>query len=168
MDAKTYLQKQIKQMWGLQDSVIKGLSDALLNKEPEGTASPAGVIWLHSTYSEDSFIGMLSGEAKLWDTGNWQSRFGLETAPNYGEDWQQYHQAPLTVADLQAYTEAVRAQTTAVLDAMTDEDLDDTVKFFTESDPKADVWTLLVAHSLHHFGEIAAIIGVMGGKGLPF
>jgi hypothetical protein len=46
--------------------------------------------------------------------------------------------------------------------------LDEKVKFFTDNDIKADVWKLLFTHSLSHAGEISAIKGTFGEKGLPF
>ena len=168
MDAKTYLRKQIKSMLYLQDSVLKGLTDDQLIALPPGKVSPIGVIWLHAVNAEDNFISIIREQPSLWNSAGWKERFGLESAPNMGEDWAEYQGAALTVELLQAYTEAVREQTTAYLESTTEASLDETVKFFTDSDPKADVWVLMVVHTSIHTGEMAAIKGVLGGKGLPF
>ena len=32
----------------------------------------------------------------------------------------------------------------------------------------ADALTLVVAHGIHHAGEVAALKGVQGAKGMPF
>ena len=69
---------------------------------------------------------------------------------------------------MQAYTQAVHRQTDAHLASINDDVLDEKIKFFTESDPKAAVWALLVSHALEHTGEIAAIKGMQGEQGLPF
>jgi hypothetical protein len=168
MDAKTYLRKQIKSMWNLQGSVVNGLTDEQLAVIPPGTTSPIGVIWLHMVYGEDNFVSTIMEQPSLWQSGDWKERFGLEKAPNIGEDWTEYQDVALTIEKVQAYSDAVQAQTGACLESTTDETLDETVKFFTDSDPKANVWVLLVSHTLIHSGEIAAIKGVLGEKGLPF
>ena len=49
-----------------------------------------------------------------------------------------------------------------------DDTLDEPVQFFTDHDTKADIWALYVDHTIHHCGEISALKGVFGGKGLPF
>ena len=168
MDTKTYLRKQIKSMWYLQDSVLKNLTDEQLAVKPPGTTSPIGVIWLHMANGEDNFVSTIMEQPSLWKSCGWNEHFGLEKAPNIGEDWTEYQDVVLTVELLQAYSYAVRAQTETCLESTTDDNLDETVKFFTDSDPKANVWVLLVGHTLVHSGEIAAIVGVLGGKGLPF
>ena len=168
MDAKTYLKKQIKSMWSLGDSVLYGLSDDVLMEVQPGTAAPIGVIWLHMANGEDNFISIIEAGKPLWESDGWKERFGLEKAPNIGEDWTGYQSAALTVELLQAYTEVVRERTKACLETTDDGSLDEMVKFFSEADPKASVWALLVSHTLIHAGEIAAIKGVLGGKGLPF
>jgi uncharacterized damage-inducible protein DinB len=69
---------------------------------------------------------------------------------------------------LRAYEEAVHAFTQTTLDVMDEHSLDETVKMFTDQDPKADVWALMITHTLIHSGEIAAAKGMFGGQGLPF
>lgn len=167
MDTKVYLNQQVHSMWELQDAALEGLTEAQLGFLPGGTVSPIGVIWLHMMYSEDSFIAILMGKPSLWDSG-WKERFNLERPPDFGADWGEFKEKKLTVALLGAYTEAVREAIKTCLAVTTAETLDETLKFFTESDPKAAVWVLLSQHSLLHSGEIAAIKGMQGVKGLPF
>ena len=168
MDAVTYLGVQLENMWSLADSATQDLEDDTLMQLPPGTVSPVGVIWLHMVNGEDGFVSLLGGGDPIWQSAGWNARFNLEKAPDFGEDWTQYQQAALSVELLQAYMLAVRERTRAFLATITNDSLDETVKFFTEADPKASVWALLIGHSLLHTGEIAAIKGVLGGKGLPF
>jgi uncharacterized damage-inducible protein DinB len=167
MDAKTYLTKQLKSMWSLQKSSLESVTDAVLMQKPAGTLSPIGVIWLHMLNSQDNFTAMLSGDKTLWRRG-WAETFGLEKAPNIGEDWTPYYGTPLTMDQLRAYEEAVHAFTQVTLDAVDEHSLDETVKMFTDQNPKADVWVLMITHTLIHSGEIAATKGMFGGQGLPF
>jgi hypothetical protein len=168
MDAKIYLRKQIRMMWYLQDAVLKGLTDEHLTQAPPGTAHPIGIIWLHMAAGEDGFVSTILQQPKLWDSDGWKERFGLEKAPNMGEDWTEYKDISLTIDLLKDYTKVVRAQTKTCLKSTTSDTLDETVKFTSESDPKANVWVFLVGHTLIHSGEIAAIKGILGEKGLPF
>jgi uncharacterized damage-inducible protein DinB len=168
MDVLTYLQKQIKSMRSLQTSVLESLTEEMLAVKPPGTVSPIGVIWLHMMSGEEGFLSVITGEPTLWESAGWKEKFGLEKAPNVGENWTEYQGANLTLELLCAYTEAVSKRTTATLDTITNESLDEKVKFFTDSDPKGSVWVLLIGHTLIHAGEIAAIKGVLGGQGLPF
>ena len=168
MDTKQYLQNQIESMKGLQDAAVNNLTDEQLMYLPEGTVSPIGVIWLHMVYSEDCFIAILMQKPTLWEAGGWKERFELENAPDFGENWSAFQESKITVDLLEAYTQAVREETSACLEATSSESLDEKVKFFSESDPKADVWVLLSQHALLHSGEIAALKGLQGVKGLPF
>ena len=168
MDVTTYLHKQIKSMRSLQTSVLESLTEDVLAVKPPGTTSSIGVIWLHMVSGEEGFLSIITGEPTLWESAGWKEKFGLEYAPNMGEDWTEYQEAALTLELLQAYTEAVTQRTQAVLNDLTPEFLDEIVKFFTDSDPKGNVWVLLIGHTLIHSGEIAAIKGILGGNGLPF
>ena len=168
MDAVNYLEVQLKNMWSLGDSVTQDLKDGDLRQVPPGTVSPIGVIWLHMINGEDNFLTIIEGPDPLWVTAGWNARFGLESAPNIGEDWTQYQDAALSVDLLREYMAAVRERTRSCLAVIDADSLDETVKFFTDADPKARVWALMIGHSLLHTGEIAAIKGVLGGMGLPF
>jgi uncharacterized damage-inducible protein DinB len=168
MDSITYLRKQIKSMRNLQASVLESLADEVLRVKPGGTASPIGVIWLHMLTGEEGFLNTITGEPGLWESAGWKEKFNLEKAPNIGEDWTEYQEANLTLELLKAYTAAVSERTSTILDSLIPEALDETVKFFTESDPKGNVWVLLIGHTLIHSGEIAALKGILGDQGLPF
>ena len=168
MKALDYLKFQIKSMRSLQTSVLEDMNDEMLAHKPLGTASSIGVIWLHMIAGEEEFLSIISGEKALWETEGWNVKFRLEGAPNMGEDWLAYEDAEISCELLKSYTSSVSSRTQSYLDTLEDGSLDETVKFFTEEDPKARVWALLISHTLIHAGEIAAIKGVSGGRGLPF
>ena len=168
MDTIKYLEKQVESLQNFQDSVLQGITDEILNKFPPGNVSSIGVIWLHMINGEDYFTSILMGQESLWNSGGWKERFGLEKPPDYGEDWSTFKDTPLTIDLLQAYHNAARENIHTCLNQTTSKTLDETVKFFTDNDLKADVWKLLITHSLSHAGEISAIKGIFGEKGLPF
>ncbi len=168
MDAKKYLQSQLEGMWHLQKATLDSVTDDIVMKVPEGTVSPIGVIWLHLVRSQDKFVATLMGKEPLWLTEAWDQRFGVDKAPGKGMDWTAYQQLDMSVSLLQDYSQAVQMFVQQAVDSIDSDTLDETIKMFTESDPKADVWVLLIGHTLLHCGEIAALKGVFGGKGLPF
>ena len=167
MDSITYLKKQLERMWSLQKSTLDSVTDEILMRQPNGTVSPIGVIWLHMVNSQDNFTSLTSGKPSLWRSG-WSDKFDLANAPDIGEDWTPYYETSLTVDLLRAYGDAVRQFTEEALIDVDEQSLDETVKMFTDQDPKADVWALMIGHTLLHCGEIAALKGVFGEKGLPF
>ena len=85
-----------------------------------------------------------------------------------GRGWDEFNAAKVRLSEVQVYQQAVRAETDAYLDKLTDEELDRQVYLFSRQCPVADVLTMLVVHSSFHVGEIATIKGIQGTKGLPF
>ena len=168
METKQYLESQIEGMWHLQTATLDSVAEEIVMRVPPGTASPIGVIWLHLVSTQDHFTAIITGAQSLWETEGWDAKFGVEKAPGFGRDWSTYQDKAWSVELLQEYTQAVKAFIQGAVASMENETLDERVKFFSDSDPKSDVWVLLIGHTLHHCGEIAAINGVFGGKGLPF
>jgi uncharacterized damage-inducible protein DinB len=65
------------------------------------------------------------------------------------------------------YQSAVRAATDAYLSTLTPEELERNVEFAGGERTVADMLLLACSHSLGHNGEIAALKGIQGAKGLP-
>jgi hypothetical protein len=168
MDAKTYITCQFASLRGLVDAALAGLTNEQLTWIPPGTANPIGLTALHMLASEDKFIALLRGKERLWQIQNWSGTFNLAEPPGFGGDWTLLRHATLTVEHLLAYQVVVRVETDFYLDALTPEALEFPVKLFTEHDKAADVLALLISHTLVHAGELAALKGVNGVKGLPF
>jgi hypothetical protein len=168
MDAQTYLMHQFSRVRFLVDATLAGLTDEQLNWIPPGTANPIGLTALHMLASEDKFISILRGKDRLWQTQNWSGTFNLAEPPGFGQDWTDLRQTTLTVETLLAYQVVLRVETDFYLEALTPEALEFPVKFQTGHDRVVDVLTLLISHTMIHVGEIAALKGVYGVKGLPF
>jgi hypothetical protein len=168
LDAKTYILKQIQETYGLLDSTLEGVTAEQLSWLPAGTANPIGLTIVHALSSEDMFISILCSKAQVWQTQGWGSKFNLSEPPGYGQDWTVYRNAQLTVEALLTYRDTVRAETHAYLKALTAEELDRSVQIFGGSSMVADVLVRLCEHLQFHAGEIAALKGVYGVKGLPF
>jgi len=168
MDAKTYLVRQIASLRDLVDAALEGLTDEQLTWIPPGLANPIGLTALHMLASEDHFISILRGKPRLWQSQGWSATFNLVEPPGFGQDWTVLRNATLTVEALLAYRVVVRVEMDFYLETLTPEAFDQTVKFLSDNDSAADVLALLVGHALMHAGEIAALKGVYGVKGLPY
>jgi hypothetical protein len=168
MDVKNYLILQASSMRELEDATFQGLTDEQLGWIPPGTANPIGLTALHMISSMDYFLSVLTGKPRLWDAQGWKGQFNLAEPPGYGDDWSTFRHGTVTVEGLKSYQVVVRVELDFYLQALTPEELDRRVKFFSDSDPVAAVVALLFGHWMLHAGEIAALKGVYGTKGLPF
>lgn len=67
-----------------------------------------------------------------------------------------------------AYRDAVRAATDRYLADLTADELDRQIDLMGSQRPVADALAIMVVHIATHAGEIAALKGTQGLKGLPF
>ena len=168
MTAIEYIQRQIAQVRFFATDVVQDLTDEQLNFPAPGTTNTIGAIYLHMTTSEDSFINsVIQGKPRIWDSEDWANKINISTPPARG-DWSGVKDKSLAVASVVAYKTAVHAATAAFLATLTDADLARQLSFRGTVETVADILTRFVTHTSFHTGEIAAIKGVHGLKGLSF
>ncbi len=169
MDAKAFITRQINLVRFLSDSAMNETTDEQFNWQPPGTANTIRASFIHMVHAEDFFIQhVIQRQPRLWESENWAARFEINTPPGRGRGWEEVTAKPLPVAPALEYQQAVRAATEAYLERLTAEELDREVRFFGAMQPVAQVLATLVAHTMGHAGDIAAIKGLQGVKGLPF
>ncbi len=169
MEVKEYIQKQLAQAHSLCDGVLAGLTDDQLNWVPPGTANTISATVMHIVGGEDSYIqGFIQGKPRLFDEGGWAARIGVSAPPRPGQPWDEYKTNKLSLAPILAYQQEVRAATDRYLAQLTPEQLDRKVNFAGRERTVGEVLTMLVGHIASHSGEVAALKGVQGAKGLPF
>ena len=169
MNTIDYIQRQFDALRRQTNATLADLTDEQLNWAPPGLTNKIGVTLLHAVAGEDMMIhAWLQGKPALWETQGWGTRIGVATPPGGGGGWDEACWATLKLASLMAYQEAVCEATSAYLAALTPEELDRTVQLFGSDRPAADVLVLVENHVLGHLGEIAALKGIQGVKGLPF
>ena len=122
--------------------------------------------------SEDAILnGMVMGETPIFIAGAWSARTGLPATgdPSLGGDWPAAS-LKMNLPAFREYAAAVYERTAQVISAMSEEkaqELMDTP--FGAKQPRLQfLGTLGVAHAWGHLGEIAAMKGMHGMKGLPF
>jgi hypothetical protein len=169
MDAKTYIQQQTASMRSLVSDVTKDTTEDQFNWLPPGTLNPISAVLIHIVGGEDFFVqNILQGKPRVWETQAWGSQIGIQIPPSPGHDWDACRCTRLALAPVLGYAQAVQAATEAYLAGLTAEELDRPVNFVGRMVPVAQMLALLVAHAAGHAGEIAALKGMQGAKGLPF
>lgn len=149
---------------------VAGLSAEQANTVPSGVAHPIGSQMAHILHSEDGMVGMLSGQAPLWQSEGWGERLGLPMVMSQtAEAARAFRCDP---AQLEAYGQAVFARTDAYLASLTEADLDQPVDLSSwgmGSMSKGQILTtMLLGNTFAHTGEISALKGTQGLKGYPF
>ena len=168
LDAASYIRKQFATIYRVEDGITGDLTDEELNWAPPGTANTIAATLIHAISSEDGFIQrILQGKEDVWTAGQWEDKIGLKTRPGKGQGWEEVKNGHFSVAAILAYSEAVRSATYGYLETLTPDELDRPVNFYGNQWTVADVLALLAEHTAHHAGEIAALKGAQGAKGMP-
>jgi uncharacterized damage-inducible protein DinB len=167
MELKEYILMELE---GLKRSSARTL-DSL--KQPEIIWRPAsgcnsiGLILFHIAKSEDGFVqGRLRGQPLLYESGQWYQKLNLpkdEAGAHYTADQVNAFPVP-ALADLLAYTDAVRALNQEYLKNLGAADLDKkfTLPHFGEI-TLAGIFSLVVSHSTQHLGEVSYLRGIQRG-----
>lgn len=160
--AKTNLEGSL----GLLGTCAGNMDDAQYNWKPGGTANTAAKSHVHAVSSVDFFVnGIVRGEMQnlLW--GGFASKNGLPENPM--GIWT--FEGSVPYAAMQEYTQQVQKNALDYVGTLNDADLDREIEtnFFGK---KSIAWLLQLAgmHAVGHGGDIAAVKGLQGLKGLPF
>jgi uncharacterized damage-inducible protein DinB len=145
--------------------VIDGLTLAEARWQPTPhTNHIAWLVW-HMARVEDVWVNRrLGGSAEVWVADGWASRFGMDSeSAGAGQTIEQVRAMPdVSLSDLMAYFDAVRALTRQYFDRVTEEDLSRT---YEHSKLGTVTGTWVVGHLLvkeaQHTGQVALIRGMM-------
>jgi hypothetical protein len=168
MDILDYIQRQIVGVRHMVDMTMKDMTPELFNWPAPGTANTISATFMHFMNVEDNFVQkIIQGKTSVWDSGEWSKITGVPKPPSIGEDWSEYKHKRIELQPLLEYEAAVWAATDAYLATLRADELDRKVKVAGGERTVADMLLLATSQSLSHNGEIAALKGVQGVKGLP-
>jgi uncharacterized damage-inducible protein DinB len=168
MEILEYMQRQVAGMRRQVDNTMKDVTVDQFNWAPPGTMNTISATFIHLTSVEDNFVqAILQGKPRLWDVGGWSAKTGVQKPPSIGENWDEFKHLHLEPAPFIEYQKAVWAATDAYLSSLTSADLDRKVKLGARELTVAEMLLLAASQALSHTGEIAALKGVQGAKGLP-
>jgi hypothetical protein len=169
MDTIEFIRDSIHGAYHQADDVMKDTTSALFNWVPSGTANPISAILVHFLTSEDFFVQTVLREVpQLWEEGSWSEKTGVIKIPGYGGNWDEFKHKTVAMEPVLSYQKAVRAATASYMKTLTTAELERKVKFAGGDQPTTTILGLLARHIIFHSGEIAALKGIQGSKGLPY
>lgn len=172
MSVQTAVQSQLAFWHGTLNPILGDCGPEVLNKRlPNATITSIASVYAHLVWSEDAIVhGMLQGKPPLYQSDGWEAKTGVPfpgTSPALASEWADA--LKMDLAPFQEYAKAVFAATDTYVGALPDGEL--SRKVTTPIGEQTVEWaltTLLATHPPQHIGEIAALKGVQGLKGLPF
>lgn len=164
MDAITYVKGQLEQAFGIMNVSAAGMTDEQYNFNAGGTCNTPAKSHVHAASSIDFFINLIIGQGKThWDAV--AKAHGLPESPL--AIWQ--HEAPIPFAPIDQYSKDVQNAALEVVSKLTADDLDREFETnFIGKKSGSFLLQLTCVHVTGHGGDIAAIKGMQGLKGLPF
>ena len=172
MTTKELLRQQLAGYHDILEQTMADCAQGTLDHNPAGaTITNIGSIYAHTLFAEDNILhGMLQGKSPIYKTGNWAARTKLEM-PKPGEfspEWAR--SVKLNLPAFREYAKAVYAASDAYVAGLAEADLDRKVDtgFVGEQTVAFVIGNVLAWHAAEHNGEIAALKGAFGLKGLPF
>lgn len=167
MELATFIQAALDRVHQANLRVITGLTQEEINWQPNPEANSIGLILLHASRSEDSFIQTrMRGKPQVWETGKWYEKMGLtaaETASGYTAEQLAKFKTP-DVKTIMAYWDAVQTETRGYLKSFDPEDFEKKITFGRMGEVTfASVFTILLIHMSQHSGEISYIRGLKRG-----
>ncbi len=164
----------VRQQLRFWHDALQGMADdcgpELLNEQlPGATITSIASIYAHVVCAEDAFLQMrLRDLPSIYESEGWQARTGIAFVgmpPALTPEWAK--SVTMDLGTFRPYAQAVFAATDAYLEGLSDAELERKV----QGGEQTVEWYLamiLATHVPQHAGEIAALKGVRGLKGLPF
>jgi DinB superfamily len=165
MNATSYARLQIEEAFGLMNTCAEGMDESQYNWAPGGTCNSIAKSHVHALTSIDFFVNIVAkgGAPMFWPEHG--PKAGLPANPL--EIWGFGGSVPLVA--MKEYGQAVQKAALDYIGTLTDADLDRVIdtRFFGQQS-LAFVIQLIGLHSTGHAGDISAVKGMQGLKGLPF
>lgn len=170
MNAQETVRQQLSFWHGVGGQVLGDCGEALNRPVENAKVGTISSIYAHAVFGEDGIVnGMFQNKPLLYMEGGWEPKVRIRHpgGPMQTEDWAAG--VKMDYASFQQYANAVFAQTDAYLAALPDADMDRKIQGPAgETTIGWMVVNIFATHFPQHLGEIAALKGVHGIKGLPF
>jgi hypothetical protein len=167
MNTQDYIRHEFGQGHQILQGILKDTPDDVLNHIPAGgNLGSAASILSHLIYDEDMILSGVAGKPMLWESAGWKDKTGVAIpGPMQAAEWTS--KVRIT-PQFREYAEAVFANTDAVVAGLADDHMEKEMQGPFGPTTAAKMLALGVYHLAGHSGEIAALKGVQGVKGLPF
>ena len=167
MNASEAILTLLRDSHSMLQTVMNGVETTDLWRQPPGNANRIGAIYCHAVGVEDLYIQkILQDRPLVWESGGWAEKLGRGTSPNMWES----EGIEVNLDAFLPYRRAVYTASELYIASLSDADLDARKQFPGRewSMSIAQLLAVVVSHGSSHAGEIAALKGVFGGKGLPY
>jgi hypothetical protein len=170
MDFRAYLRGQLQFTHNTLEQVVADLDDETLNHRwPGSTTNNIAAIYAHAVTAEDGIVnGLVLGRAPVFNE-DWAAKTGVpaKQSPNLDDAWAA--QIKMNLPAFREYAALVYAATDKAVAEMDDVAAEEVIDTPFGKQPRLEfMGNLGVVHAWGHMGEIAAIKGTRGLKGLPF
>ncbi len=171
MDAQTALLMVLRAGHSALEGVIEDCSSETLHVVSEGaTIGSIASIYAHAVFAEDFFIQQrMQSRPWLHESEGWAAKTGIPT-PQYARmDLAWAAGVKMDLSTFREYARAVHGATEAFIGGLGN-DIERRVQSpaFGEQTVGWYLSTIIAPHTVTHAGEIAALKGIRGLKGLPF
>jgi hypothetical protein len=170
MNAQEAVRQQLQFWHGIGGQVLGDCGDALNNKVANSNVGSISSIYAHTVFAEDNIVnGMFQGKPSIFAEGGWEAKTGVASpeGPMQNADWAS--SVKMDLAKFGEYAKLVFANTDSYLANLSDGDLERKIQGpIGETTISWFLVNILATHYPQHMGEIAALKGVHGLKGLPF
>jgi len=168
MKAQELMRAQYAQAHQVMEAAIADCDAEALTKVVGGNIGTVGAIYAHAVFDEDGWVAGVTGDPTIWESGGWASKTGLEEiSGRQSQEWAQ--SVTYDLATFREYAQAEYEQMDACLANLPDEDVDKEIEAFgAKTTIGKHVGSLGLWHVMSHQGELSAVKGAQGLKGLPF
>jgi hypothetical protein len=167
MDLKGYIKIELDGLKRVSTRVTNTLTQQELMWRPACGCNSMGLILFHVARSEDSFIQSdLQHKPQVWESGKWYQKMNLAESVigAHFTTVDQINNFPVPeMKDIMGYYEAVRAKTLSYLSSMDPAEFDKPIKLPFGEFTAAGIFSLIVAHTAEHIGEISYLRGLLRG-----
>lgn len=163
----------LKETFGIAHMVFNAVTGDMTDEqcafEVGGTVPRAAAIFAHAVFGEDMVVNqMVRGGETVLERGGFMARTGIaKPSPAITPE---FLAMTFDLAGLREYATAVFAETDRFLDSATAAELDREIDtpLGTKMPAGAAMGAFGVVHVSEHAGEISALKGAQGARGLPF
>ncbi len=170
MNAQEAMRQQLGFWHGVSGGMLGECGEALNKTLPNSNVGSIAAIYAHAVFAEDGIVnGMFQGKPLLAAEGGWAATIGITPpeGPRQTPEWAAG--VNMDLGKFQEYAKAVFAQTDTYLANLSDSELERKIQGpIGETTVGWMLVNILGSHFPQHIGEIAALKGVHGQKGLPF
>jgi hypothetical protein len=162
MDAKEIVVASLKQSRAYLERALDGLSQEDIAWRPSEECNCIAFIAWHTARVEDFFISrVIQRQGQVYETQGWQEKLGTPDDSGFGYSVEQLKEWPVPkLADLVGYVDAVRANTSSLLDGLTPEKMLELARPDRPPDTIGAVFSRIITETALHMGQIDYIRGI--------